>query len=101
MSKLRLRLSAVMLFLAGMILSMAHSTPIRADGNGDPSNLPDLGTAPELTNTVWINSDHPLRLANLRGKVILMEFWTFECYNCQNTFPFMRDAYTKYKNNPD
>ncbi|MEA3509737.1 MAG: hypothetical protein U9R33_04630 [candidate division NC10 bacterium] len=32
--------------------------------------------APELTNTVWINSA-PLQLADLRGKVILLEFWTY------------------------
>ena len=32
--------------------------------------------APEVSNQVWINSQ-PLRLANLRGKVILLEFWTY------------------------
>lgn len=32
--------------------------------------------APEIRNQVWINSQ-PLRLANLRGKVILLEFWTY------------------------
>jgi hypothetical protein len=41
------------------------------------SSLPDLGEAPELTNTVWLNSDKPLRLADLRGKVVLVDMWTF------------------------
>jgi len=39
--------------------------------------LPDLGEAPELTNEIWLNTDTPLRLANLRGKVVLLEMWTF------------------------
>ena len=37
------------------------------------SALPDLGQAPELTNTVWLNSDSALRLADLRGKVVGLE----------------------------
>ena len=41
------------------------------------ADLPDLGDAPELTNEVWLNTDTPLRLAYLRGKVILLEMWTF------------------------
>jgi len=39
--------------------------------------LPDLGPAPELTNEVWINTDQPLRLADLGGKVVLVDMWTF------------------------
>mgnify|MGYP001820607234 CR=1 FL=1 len=39
--------------------------------------LPDLGVAPELTNDVWLNTTEPLRLANLRGFVVLIEMWTF------------------------
>jgi hypothetical protein len=39
--------------------------------------LPDLGPAPELTNDIWLNVDEPLRLADLRGKVVLLEMWTF------------------------
>jgi hypothetical protein len=42
-----------------------------------PVELPDLGPAPELSNQVWINTDQPLRLADLRGKVVLLEMWTF------------------------
>jgi len=39
--------------------------------------LDDLGTAPELENEVWLNVDQPLRLAELRGKVVLLDIWTF------------------------
>lgn len=39
--------------------------------------LPNLGPAPEISNDVWINSSEPLRLTDLRGKVVLIEFWTF------------------------
>ena len=41
------------------------------------ANLPDLGEAPELFNEVWLNVDQPLRLANLRGQVVLLDMWTF------------------------
>ena len=39
--------------------------------------LPDLGAAPELTNRVWLNTGAPLRLASLRGRVVLLDMWTF------------------------
>lgn len=41
------------------------------------ADLPDLGPAPELTNETWLNVDAPLRLADLRGKVVALEMWTF------------------------
>jgi thiol-disulfide isomerase/thioredoxin len=60
------------------------------------SNLPDLGAAPELTNDVWLNSDQPLRLADLRGKVVLLEMWTFGCINCQHVIPSLKAWYDTY-----
>ena len=39
--------------------------------------LPDLGPAPEFANEVWLNTNQPLTLDHLRGKVVLVEFWTF------------------------
>lgn len=39
--------------------------------------LDNYGPAPDLNNEVWLNTDEPLRLANLRGKVVLLEMWTF------------------------
>ena len=41
------------------------------------ASLPDLGPAPELTNNTWLNVDSPLRLADLHGKVVLIDMWTF------------------------
>jgi hypothetical protein len=41
------------------------------------SELKDQGVAPELTNEIWLNSETPLRLGELQGKVILLDFWTF------------------------
>lgn len=55
--------------------SQATKTPEAAAIN--TGELPDLGPAPEFDNEVWLNSDGPLTLASLRGRVVLMEFWTF------------------------
>lgn len=59
-------------------------------------DLPDLGMAPELTNTIWINTPNPLRLADLKGKVVIIEMWTFGCINCRNVIPHLIDWHDKY-----
>lgn len=41
------------------------------------ANLPDYGPAPEITNDTWLNADSPVTLASLRGRVVLIEFWTY------------------------
>lgn len=52
--------------------------------------------APEFANGDWINSE-PLTLAKLRGQVVLVEFWTFGCYNCRNTLPSVKDWDARYR----
>jgi len=53
--------------------------------------------APELIpGGVWFNSD-PLSLSKLRGKVVIIDFWTYSCINCQRTFPYLRDWWSKYQ----
>ena len=61
------------------------------------ATLPDLGLAPELTNDTWLNVDTPLRLADLRGKVVIVEMWTFGCINCQHVIPSLKDWHSQYK----
>lgn len=55
----------------------------------------EAATAPDLTNGEWINSE-PLKLKDLRGHVVLIEFWTFGCYNCRNTLPFIKGWHDRY-----
>lgn len=47
----------------------------------------NFGAAAEIENEIWLNTDAPLRLADLRGQVVLLEFWTFDCINCIHTIP--------------
>ena len=73
---------------------------MRQQTNSDMSmigSLPDLGPAPELTNDIWLNVAAPLRLADLRGKVVIVEMWTFGCINCQNVMPSLKEWHSKYK----
>ena len=51
--------------------------------------------APEILNEIWLNSE-PLRLADLRGKVVMVEFWTFGCWNCRNIEPYVKAWHKKY-----
>lgn len=64
-----------------------------------PEPTPQPQPAPELVGGgAWVNSE-PLTLAGLQaeGKVTLVNFWTYTCYNCQNTLPYVRQWWDKYK----
>ena len=53
--------------------------------------------APDIISNQWINSK-PLDWNKLKGKVVMVEFWTFECYNCKNVEPYIKSWYQKYQN---
>lgn len=55
----------------------------------------DTARAPEFAEGTWINSE-PLSIKGLSGRVVLVEFWTFGCYNCRNTLPFVNRWHDRY-----
>ena len=67
--------------LAACALSTAQPenavSPARAPETAIAPAYPDLGLAPEIVGDIWLNSDQPLRLADQRGKVVLIDMWTF------------------------
>jgi len=64
-------------FLILSILLVGCSLVPAEDLSSHAPHLENLGPAPELSNTTWINIDQPLRLADLRGQVVLVDMWTF------------------------
>src|ERR1044071_7475105 len=73
--------------LSGLLLSPFGRSP-EYEGSGSLA-------APELATGDWITSE-PLSLKGLRGRVVLVEFWTFGCYNCRNTLPFVKGWHERY-----
>ncbi|WP_373414221.1 cytochrome c biogenesis protein DipZ [Ensifer aridi] len=73
-------------------------TPAANDAPGAyKSSLPVEGTSPPLDGAVeWLNST-PLTVEQLRGKVVLVDFWTYSCINCIRTIPYVRAWAEKYR----
>ncbi|KJK24756.1 cytochrome C biogenesis protein [Burkholderiaceae bacterium 16] len=64
---------------------------------GGPAALPVEGQLPALTGAVqWLNSP-PLTAEGLRGKVVLVDFWTYSCINCLRTLPYVKAWAEKYR----
>ncbi len=63
------------------------------------SSLTSKGKAPDfIVGGQWLNSE-PLKLSDLKGKVVLVDFWTYTCINCIRTLPYIEKWYEKYKDN--
>ncbi len=53
--------------------------------------------APAWRNSSWLNAEKPITLESQRGRVVLLNFWVFTCYNCTNTVPSLVDFDSKYR----
>jgi thiol-disulfide isomerase/thioredoxin len=81
--------SAAMPAVSGEIAQSAAAAPFAvAAAEGAAPNFAGISN--------WFNSA-PLNIADLRGKVVLVDFWTYGCVNCVNTLPHVTELYAKYK----
>jgi cytochrome c biogenesis protein CcdA/thiol-disulfide isomerase/thioredoxin len=114
-SALRIRLAAgVMVALSAVVIALGLDTRFqtalpgytdalqaRVEGTAaaelaGPTRLQNFGVAPELAGIRhWLNGP-PRTLAGLRGKVVLVDFWTYSCINCLRTVPHLKAWYAAY-----
>ncbi len=88
MKNIKRHLAYLSLSALGVVLfGMALSSP--------PAQAFEHTAAPLSGATLWINSA-PLALQDLRGQVVLVDFWTYGCSNCLNALPHVKDWAAKY-----
>ena len=76
-------------FLFGSIVFAAASTVL--------GELPPGKAAPEFPpKAIWVGAGTPLSMKELRGKVVIVDFWEYTCINCIRTFPHLKALYTRY-----
>jgi cytochrome c biogenesis protein CcdA/thiol-disulfide isomerase/thioredoxin len=84
------------MFLQGFTLLFNQKSGISLSRNALINGIEQPYEAPEIGGiTAWINSP-PLTISELKGKVILIDFWTYSCINCLRTLPYLKDWYAKY-----
>jgi thiol-disulfide isomerase/thioredoxin len=90
-----LKVFALVVLAIAVVLGVAQFGPSVLGGK--ELSLSDHRLAPELTGiSAWLNSP-PLTVASLKGKVVLVQFWTYSCINCLRTLPYVTRWYEKYK----
>jgi cytochrome c biogenesis protein CcdA/thiol-disulfide isomerase/thioredoxin len=85
-------------WVAGLVgMDMPQDAAAPTEGAGGRLNLPVEGEMPPLDGIVqWLNSD-PLTRERLRGKVVMIDFWTYSCINCLRSIPYVRAWDERYR----
>lgn len=110
-------IGGILLLAVGLVLTVIGSVNISTGSktSATVSQSPDAGSAdasrtrrdvlipardakqaPAFSDGTWINSK-PLQLDSLRGRVVVVDFWTFGCYNCRNTLPSLKRWDASYR----
>ena len=99
-TRFRIALGAVLLLIAGVIvLTLLHPPmpeTVSGTASGSVAPVAQRQAAPDFTGVdAWINSE-PLTIQQLRGHVVLIDFWTFSCVNCVRTIPHLQQLYAQF-----
>jgi cytochrome c biogenesis protein CcdA/thiol-disulfide isomerase/thioredoxin len=74
-----------------------HAPKFKSTNKTQKSSLPKLGAAPEFADTQqWFNTQ-PVSMKALRGRVVLIDFWTYTCINCLRTLPYLEAWDARYR----
>ena len=87
---------AIVIVAASIYASGLTRVLVAPFGSSAEYKSSESATAPELASGEWINSE-PLKLNGLRGRVVLIDFWTFGCINCRNTLPHLKSLDDRYR----
>jgi thiol-disulfide isomerase/thioredoxin len=91
----------MLLSAVALCLLLAAGVRAQEEKGGDDVSGRERGRvrAPELEGgRGWLNTERPLSLAGLRGKVVLLDFWTYGCVNCMHVIPDLKRLEEKYPN---
>src|SRR2546430_552893 len=95
----RIPLFAVMMLISTACAAFAPSLSVVATRGPYLTQAEARVRAPELTGgRGWLNTDKPLSLAALKGKVVLLDFWTYGCINCMHIIPDLKKLEKRYPN---
>ena len=90
----------VVIFVVAAILYIEYQKPDLSKAKTETSNLEKPSKYPRAPDFVgiekWINSE-PLKIEQLGGRVVLVDFWTYTCINCIRTLPYLKDWDKKYR----
>ena len=93
--------------VAGLLVLMATAAPAcasaaqREGADEEAAGAQRKPAAPDFAGADgWINTDKPIKIADLKGHVVLLDFWTYCCINCIHVFPDLKYLEQKYKDEP-
>jgi thiol-disulfide isomerase/thioredoxin len=93
----QIALMLILLAIGGFGAYKLGKRVINAYAAYDATTVRDRGEAGELQSTTWLNSTGSVSLASLRGQVVVIDFWRFECPQCIASQPYIKSVYERYQ----